>query len=150
MSSFNINIRLATIDDIPFIHALVLELAEYEEAAQEFLITKDYYKEEFEKGTFECIVAEKADEIIGICIYYLTFSTWKGRMLYLEDFVVKSGYRNQGIGQLLYDRFIEISKEKQCTMVKWQVLDWNDPAIKFYEKNGATIEKEWWNAKVIF
>ncbi len=145
-----INIRLARAADLPFIYQLVRELAIYEKAEDQLLIDTAYYQKEFEKGTFEAIVAESDHEILGICIYYMTFSTWKGRMLYLEDFVVRSEHRKRGIGQLLYDAFLERAKEKNCTMVKWQVLDWNEPAIKFYEKNGATIEKEWWNAKVIF
>ena len=148
--SQDIVIRKARAADIPHIYQLVRELAIYEEAEAELRIDTDYYYKEFEKNTFESIVAEKNGEIIGTCVYYMTFSTWKGRMLYLEDFVVQSTQRHQGIGQLLYDAFLEVAKEKNCTMVKWQVLDWNEPAIKFYEKNGATIEKEWWNAKVIF
>ena len=83
-------------------------------------------------------------------LYYMTYSTWKGKMLYLEDFVVKADQRNKGIGQLLFDAFIEVAKAKKCRMVKWQVLDWNEPAIRFYEKNNATIETEWWTAKIIF
>ncbi len=80
----------------------------------------------------------------------MTFSTWKGKMLYLEDFVVKEAFRKKGVGQVLWNKYIDIAKEKDCALVKWQVLDWNEPAVKFYEKNGATIEKEWWNGKIIF
>ena len=80
----------------------------------------------------------------------MTFSTWKGRCTYLEDFVVKREYRKSGLGQLLYDRFLEESKAVNSTMARWQVLDWNEPAIKFYQKNKAVIDKEWWNCKVYF
>ena len=76
------------------------------------------------------------------------FSTWRGRMLYLEDFVVTESYRKYGVGQKLYDTFLEVARQKDCFLTKWQVLDWNTPAVNFYEKNKATIEKEWWNAKV--
>lgn len=146
----HITIRKASKSDIPHIYALVRELAVYENAEDQLLVDTDYYYNEFDKNTFESIVAEENGEIIGTCIYYMSFSTWKGRMLYLEDFVVKSTHRRKGIGQLLYDKFIEIAKAKKSTMVKWQVLDWNEPAIDFYKKNGATIEQGWWNVKLIF
>lgn len=143
-------IREAKKTDLLEIYKLVEELAIFEKARDEMWISVDYYEKEFEKGTFEAIVAEENSKIIGICIYYMTFSTWKGRMLYLEDFVVLEEYRKKGLGQLLYNRFIEIAKEKEATLVKWQVLDWNEPAVKFYEKNNAIIEKGWWNCKVLF
>jgi GNAT superfamily N-acetyltransferase len=70
-------------------------------------------------------------------------------MLYLEDFVINQNFRRYGLGQKLFDAFIMRAKELNCTLVKWQVLDWNIPALKFYEKNHAVIEKEWWNGKLI-
>ena len=70
--------------------------------------------------------------------------------MYLEDFVVKQTHRNQGVGQILWDAWIKESKAQNVEMVKWQVLDWNEDAIRFYERNGATIEKGWWNGKIIF
>lgn len=145
-----IKIRKATKNDIPTIFSLVTQLAEFEKARHKVTVNEDYYFTEFSKGTFDAIVAEKEGEIVGMCLYYMTFSTWKGRMLYLEDFIVNEKYRTQGIGQKLYDSFLAEAKKLDATMVKWQVLDWNDPAVKFYEKNGATIEKEWWNCKIIF
>lgn len=145
-----ISIENAEIIDISEVFNLVKELAKYENALDQITVDLDYYIKSFKENVFKCIVARDDDKIIGTCIYYLTFSTWKGRMMYLEDFVVKEEYRNQGVGQLLYDQFLAIAQQEDCTMVKWQVLDWNEPAIKFYEKNNATIEKEWWNCKVIF
>lgn len=144
-------IRPATTADLPAIHGLVAELAEYENAASEFTTSLATYQEQFAAGTFQCHVAEtETGEIAGMVLHYLTFSTWKGRMLYLEDFVVGQAYRGKGIGQLLFAEFLQEAKRRQCTMTKWQVLDWNTPATKFYELQGATIEKNWWNAKIIF
>ena len=77
----------------------------------------------------------------------MTYSTWKGKMLYLEDFVVAQSHRRRGIGQLLFDAYKAEAIEKKAKLIKWQVLDWNEPAIAFYEKNGATIEKGWYNVK---
>lgn len=145
-----VEIRLAEKGDLFEIFKLVEKLAVFEKAGDEVWINLDYYEKEFERGTFEAIVAEKDLKVIGVCIYYMTFSTWKGRMLYLEDFVVLEEHRKRGLGQQLYNRFIEIAKEKEANLVKWQVIDWNDPAVKFYEKNNAIIEKEWWNCKVLF
>jgi len=145
-----IHTRYATLEDISSIYELVRELAIYEKAEDQFLIDKEYYIREFNKGTFSAIVAEQESEIIGMTLYYMTYSTWKGRMLYLEDFVVKAEHRHKGVGQRLYDAFLAEAKKLDARMVKWQVLDWNEPAVKFYKKNNATIEKEWWNCKVIF
>lgn len=148
--SMNPKIRNATLFDIPEIFQLVKDLAEYENAPQEVTVTIDVYEKCFKEGVFESIVAEIEGKIVGTCIYYMTFSTWKGKMLYLEDFVVKEDYRGKGIGQLLYDKYLEVALQKECALAKWQVLDWNEPAIRFYKKNNATIETEWWNVKVIF
>ncbi|GAB5553993.1 MAG: GNAT family N-acetyltransferase [Saprospiraceae bacterium] len=145
-----VTIRPATRTDIPAIHGLVRDLAVYEKAEPEFIASLEDYYEDFEAGVFEVLVAEKEGKVVGMTLYYMTYSTWKGKMLYLEDFVVKTDYRKQGIGQLLFDAFIAVAKAKKCRMVKWQVLDWNEPAIRFYEKNQATIETEWWTAKIIF
>ena len=70
--------------------------------------------------------------------------------MYLEDFIVKDIYRRVGVGQQLFDAFLEDSKNQQCKLVKWQVLDWNEPAIKFYQKNNAKFDKEWWNGIILF
>jgi GNAT superfamily N-acetyltransferase len=69
-------------------------------------------------------------------------------MLYLEDFVVEEDYRSFGVGQLLFENVLEQGRKKACKLVKWQVLDWNKDAIRFYERNKATIEKGWWNGKI--
>jgi GNAT superfamily N-acetyltransferase len=87
---------------------------------------------------------------MGMVLYYLTYSTWKGKMMYLEDFVVKEKNRGKGIGKALYEAFIEEAKHQQCQLAKWQVLDWNEPAIQFYTQNNAILEKNWWNCKVFF
>jgi GNAT superfamily N-acetyltransferase len=89
-------------------------------------------------------------EKVGMTVFYRTFSTWKGVTLYLEDFYVTPEYRQHGIGQQLFDAFVDTARQMGCRQTKWQVLDWNEPALRFYEKNGAVIEKEWWNGKIYF
>lgn len=144
----NINLRHATLEDIPLVHDLVRELAIYEGEEEALTATVEDYKKDFENRIFEVQVAENEGNIIGMVLYYMTYSTWKGKMLYLEDFVVKEAYRRYGVGQLLFDAYLATAKEKKCRIVKWQVLDWNEPALKFYKKNNAIIEKEWWNGKI--
>lgn len=145
----DIQVRLAQKKDLLAIYKLVIELAIYEKEPDAVTASLADYEAAFEEGIFEAMVATTKDErIVGMMIYYMTYSTWKGRMLYLEDFVINSAYRSMGIGQLLYDRLLQIAKEKNSKLVKWQVLDWNKPAIAFYKKNKAIIENEWWNCKV--
>ena len=151
----NIVIRMATEADMPAIHALVHELAVYERAPEAHTATIEDYLRDFKAGIFESHVAvstdvslEKQGEIVGMIFYYMAYSTWKGRMLYLEDFVVTENYRQYGVGQMLFETFLEIARQKECRLVKWQVLDWNEPAIKFYRKNEAIIENDWYNGKI--
>jgi GNAT superfamily N-acetyltransferase len=93
-------------------------------------------------------VAIHEDEVVGLILYHMAYSTWKGKMLYLEDFIVTEDFRRFGLGQLLFDAFLAEGARLGCRLVKWQVLDWNEPALKFYEKNTAIIEKGWWNGKI--
>lgn len=148
MTSLEVEIRLAEKRDLAAIHELVRELAIYEKAEPEFVATLEEYHRDFQDDVFESLVAEAEGQVVGMMLYYLTYSTWKGKMLYLEDFVVLPSYRRYGIGQQLFDALQQEARQKGCKLIKWQVLDWNEPAIRFYEKNDATIEKEWWNGKL--
>jgi GNAT superfamily N-acetyltransferase len=143
-------IRKASKNDLNGIYQLVKELAIYEEEEHAVKTTLDDYKKAFDESLIGAHVAEKDGKIIGMALYYMTFSTWKGDMLYLEDFYVNESFRSEGVGQKLFDSYINEAKSRGCKMVKWEVLDWNEKAIKFYERNGATIEKQWWDGKIIF
>jgi len=143
-------VRKATLTDIPAIHDLVRELAIYERAEEEFIATQEEYRRDFKEGVFQALVAEVDKKVVGMVLYYMAYSTWKGKMLFLEDFVISEAFRQQGIGQSLFEAFLAEAKNRDCRLVKWQVLDWNEPAVKFYEKNKALIEKEWWNGKIFF
>ncbi len=146
----NISIVTAESEHIPDIYSLVEELAVFEKAREEIWLTLEDYQQLYRDGAFEAIVALSEEEVIGTCIYYMTFSTWKGKMLYLEDFVVRESERGLGVGQLLFDEFLQIAKNKGCALAKWQVLDWNEPAVKFYSKNNVIIDDGWWTCKIIF
>ena len=143
-----IDIRKARIEDLKAIHQLVYELALYEKAPEEMTATLLDYENDFKNGWFDVLIAENEGDIVGIALFYTTYSTWKGRMIYLEDFIVKEKLRKKGIGQSLFEALVAEAKILGAKLIKWQVLDWNQPAIKFYLKNKAIIEKEWWNGKI--
>lgn len=143
----NIQIRPATLADMADVHALVYELAVFEKEPEAVFTTPEEYMQDFQNGRFECHVAEIDGKVVGMTLFFMMYSSWKGKMLYLDDFVVNEAYRGLGVGQKLYEDFIEEGRRRGCRLVKWQVLDWNDPAIRFYEKNEAVIEKGWWNVK---
>jgi len=144
----NIKIRKIKASEMQKAYKLVRELAIYEKAEESLTIGLEEYNKQFEKQLFDILVAEHNSTIIGMALYYPTFSTWKGKMMYLEDFVVQEDFRKSGVGQLLFDAFLEEAKTQDCKLVKWQVLDWNEPAINFYKKNNATIEDEWLSCKI--
>lgn len=141
-------IRKAKVNDLEAIYKLVKELAIYENEPDAVTAALEDYKNDFNEGIFQSLVAELDGIIVGIVIYYMAYSTWKGKMLYLEDFVVNQKYRKIGIGQYLFDALLKEGQVKGARLVKWQVLDWNEPAIAFYKKNKAVIEKNWWSGKV--
>lgn len=143
-----INIRRAEKTDIAAIRNLVVELAIYEKEPEAVTASLADYLEDFDNQWFEAQVAEQDGEIVGMILYYHTYSTWKGRMLYLEDFVVSEQHRRKGIGELLFERLFEVATEKRVKLIKWQVLDWNKPAIDFYKKHKAVMEDNWNNCKI--
>jgi GNAT superfamily N-acetyltransferase len=93
-------------------------------------------------------VAEHEGKVIGMALYFFVYSTWKGRMIYLEDFVVEESYRRKGIGQRLWDTLKERGRERGCKLLKWQILETNTEALKFYAAQDATIEEDWLNGKL--
>ncbi|HAF36358.1 MAG TPA: GNAT family N-acetyltransferase, partial [Sphingobacterium sp.] len=95
-------------------------------------------------------VAEVDGEIVGISLYYVRYSTWKGRRLYLEDLIVTERMRRLGIGKLLFDKTLAYGKQCGFHGMVWQVLDWNEPAIKFYEKYKANFDAEWINVSITY
>jgi GNAT superfamily N-acetyltransferase len=99
---------------------------------------------------FGFFVVEKGEEktIVGTAIYYYRYSTWKGKRLYLEDYIITEKERGKGAGKLLFERVLAKSLEDGCTGMMWQVLDWNEPAINFYKKYGASMEEEWINCNL--
>lgn len=145
-------IRTGTKEDLPQVLDLVKELAEYEKAPQEVDNTLERMEEDGfgPEKVFDFIVAEEDGKIIALALYYWSYSTWKGRCMYLEDLVVTLPHRRRGIGQLLFAELIQIAKQKDARRLSWQVLDWNQPAIDFYKYLGAELDPEWINGRFTY
>ena len=144
-------IRWGTPDDAPAIQSLIQELADFEKEPDAVDTTVESLREDGfgPDPVFQVFVAEDDDrEVVGIALFFMGYSTWKGRMLYLDDLVVRESVRGQGIGRALLDRLMLQAKEAKAQVVCWQVLDWNKPAVDFYESVGTTIQKGWWNCRV--
>ena len=145
-----ITIREGIKKDLPTVLELIKELADFENARDQVTITlEDLEKDGFEeKPWYWFLVAEKDNKIVGLSFYWIRYSTWKGKFLFLEDFVIKEEYRKQGIGSLLFEETIKVCQKLNLNGMIWQVLDWNTSAIKFYKKYNADISKEWLNGKL--
>lgn len=146
----NIIIRKVVQDDCARIMELVQELAEYEKEPDAVVVTLDHFIESGfgDKPVWWAIAAEAHGDIIGFALYYIRYSTWKGRRMYLEDLIVTEEYRGKGAGKMLLDELLVIAKEKGFSGIMWQVLDWNEPAINFYKKYNANFDGEWLNVSM--
>jgi GNAT superfamily N-acetyltransferase len=142
-----INIRTGKKEDLSQVLALVRELAIYERAENEVENTVEMMVEDGfgPHPIYGFFVAETADKIIGLALYYYRYSTWKGKCIYLEDIIVTESYRGAGVGRKLLDKLVEKAREVNARRLTWQVLDWNEPAINFYKKVGASLDAEWVN-----
>lgn len=130
---------------------LIKGLAEYENEPDAVENTPEKLAVDlFDTKVCEAIIAEQDGQVIGFSIYYTSYSTWKGPCMYLEDLYVIPEARGTGAGGVLFDRVVEIAKERNYARMDWQVLDWNTPAIEFYKKRGATIDEDWFNGRLFF
>jgi ribosomal protein S18 acetylase RimI-like enzyme len=154
-----ISVRPAQSQDAEGIFALVQELAVYERAPEQVINDPEKIRKHGfgSNPLFKCWVAINenqnepiAEEIIGISLCYVRYSTWKGPVLYLEDIVVSENHRRKGIGTLLFEACMDYAKQHGFPRISWQVLDWNEPAIAFYKKYGANFDSEWVNCSIDF
>lgn len=145
-------LRKAERKDCEEMMKLVRELAEFERAPEEVTVSLQHFIESgFGKNpVWEAFVVEVDGEIVGMSLFYIRYSTWKGTRLYLEDLIVRERYRGHGLGKILFEKSIEYGKEQGHSGMLWQVLDWNEPAINFYKKYDAKFDSEWINASIEF
>jgi GNAT superfamily N-acetyltransferase len=145
MNIEGLKIRCAAENDIPLILTLIKELAEYEKLSQEVKATEEMLRENlFVKNHAEIIIAEYFGKTAGQALFFHNFSTFAGKPgIYLEDLYVRPEFRGKGIGKALLVHLINLAKERNCGRVEWAVLDWNKPAIEFYEKLEAKKMDEW-------
>ncbi len=140
----NYRIREATEEDFPAVLSLIRELAEYEKASGQ--VTNSVEQMKREKDYFMCYVAENdKKEIIGMALFYFVYYTWVGKSLYLDDIYVRKDFRKNRVGSTLMRKVFEVAEAENCKRIRWQVLDWNEPAIEMYKSIGAVIEDEWLN-----
>ena len=148
------NIRRGNPQDMQAVLGLIQELAAFEKEPDAVLVTvDDLIRDGFGPvPLFHVFVAEVDDDtsdseqpkqIVGIALWYYRFSTWKGKTIHLEDLVVKDKMRGTGLGYALYSEILKQAKKDQVRRVEWNVLDWNTPAIEFYEKSGAKVLRDW-------
>jgi len=143
-------IRRGKETDVARVQELIYELAVYERAADECLITSEaLLRDGFgEHPLYTLHVAELSGEVVGLALCYMRYSTWKGPVLYLEDLIVKEVHRGQGIGEMLFREVLKETLNRGCFSLHWQVLDWNEPAIRFYQKFNAESSSEWLNMRL--
>jgi GNAT superfamily N-acetyltransferase len=148
----DILIRKAVRKDCVRMMELIQELATYEKAPDEVTVTLDHFEESGfgSNPVWWAFVAEANGVVVGMALYYVRYSTWKGQRMYLEDILVTEDMRGQKIGSLLFDALIVEAKEKGFNGMNWQVLDWNEPAINFYKKYNANFDPEWVNCSIVF
>lgn len=141
----NYIIRKATKKDMPEVYQLIKALAIFEKEADAVEITVEDLKNDGfgESPLFECFVAEINNKVEGIALVYNRYSTWKGKAIHLEDLIVSDTMRGTGLGTALLDEVIKYAHQLGVKRVNWEVLDWNEPAIKFYEKKGANVKRDW-------
>jgi len=145
--SLSFRIRSAAEKDFPVIMEMIKELAVFEKAPDQVRNTVEQMQRE--KDYFKALVAEKSDgEIIGMAVFFFAYYTWVGKSLYLDDLYVKEKYRGQGVGKALLEKVLEFARQNRCKRVRWQVLEWNTPAIEFYKKMGVRLDDEWINCDV--
>lgn len=141
-----VEIRAATVDDVPLILTLIKELAEYERLSHEVVATEEVLRDSLfgEWRVAEALLGYLEDDPAGFALFFHTFSTFLGKPgIYLEDLYVRPEFRGAGVGRALLVHLAKLAKERGCGRLEWSVLDWNEPAIGFYREIGASPVSGW-------
>lgn len=139
------SVREAQVGDMAQVFKLVQELAVFEKEADAVEISaEDLVEHGFgAKPLFHCFVGEVANEIKGMALVYPRYSTWKGPVIHLEDLIVTKEMRGSGLGSALLTEVVKYGHKLGVKRISWEVLDWNEPAIQFYESKGARVMRDW-------
>ena len=146
IAAMDFTIRFARSNDAPVLLRFIQALADYEKEPDAVEVDAATLSRQIEQDPppFECLLAERGDDAVGFALFFGTYSTWRGKPgLYLEDLFVPPELRGQGIGKALLCQLARIAVDRGCGRLEWAVLDWNRPAIGFYEKLGAPPMPEW-------
>lgn len=137
--------RLATKEDMSRVYELIKELAIFEKEPDAVEVTVNQLIEDGfgDEPKFVCFVIEIDNKVEGLALIYTRYSTWKGEVIHLEDLIVSQALRGKGLGTVLLDEVVKYGKQKGVKRISWEVLDWNEPAIEFYEKKGANVMRDW-------
>jgi GNAT superfamily N-acetyltransferase len=141
-----VRVREATPDDVDLIYSLIVELAEYERAPDQVTGTPELLADSLfgEHPVAEALIAERDGAAVGFAVFHGTFSTWECRPgIWLEDLYVPPKHRRGGVGGILLASLARLTVERGCTRLEWNALDWNEPALDFYQRVGASRLKEW-------
>jgi len=138
-------IRTAQKEDMRQVLHLIQELATFEkeenavEVSEQNLVEDGFGKHKL----FHCFVAEKEEKVVGMALVYPRYSTWKGPVIHLEDLIVTKEMRGTGLGTALLDEVVKYGNDLGVKRISWEVIDWNEPAIGFYESKGANVMRDW-------
>ena len=138
-------IRAAQKEDMRQVLHLIQELATFEkeenavEVSEQNLVEDGFGKHKL----FHCFVAEKEEKVVGMALVYPRYSTWKGPVIHLEDLIVTKEMRGTGLGTALLDEVVIYGNDLGVKRISWEVIDWNEPAIGFYESKGANVMRDW-------
>lgn len=140
-------IRQAVAKDATAIYRMIIELAEYEKAADQIAISVEQIRDTlFEQPVpgVEALIYEISGQAFGYAVFFTSYSTWLGKPgIYMEDLYISPTYRGKGAGKQMLRHIAQLALERGCGRVEWSVLDWNQPAIEFYESIGAIAQSEW-------
>lgn len=138
-------IRTAQKEDMKQVLQLIHELATFEKEENAVEVSLQNLEEDgFGKHKlFHCFVAEKEDKVVGMALVYPRYSTWKGTVIHLEDLIVTKEMRGTGLGTALLDEVVKYGNDLGVKRISWEVIDWNEPAIGFYESKGANVMRDW-------
>jgi len=138
-------IRKARTEDMGQVLQLIQELADFEKEGHEVEVTEqDLIADGFgSKKLFDCFVAETEGVVKGMALVYPRYSTWKGLVIHLEDLIVTEEMRGSGLGTALLTEVVKYGSQLGVKRISWEVIDWNEPAINFYEKKGAKVMRDW-------